>query len=1757
MSSLSGYNIIKEGDLYNTEGLESTLFRYYLNAGQLQGLCNDSFTAVTTVTGTSISGSYFSVDVAFGETYEVHTVRYYQNLTTLSGITITYGVDSPTESVAALTLASGTVETSPLGDLRYARVTHSCSPGVEIEPAQIVVLGVENDLIGFGNSPETTVKARFMPSSPVGVLSSRALEVPVYNRHYGPIDINLAVKPTGAYRDKYLRLGLTSSGTFYGINDYGPGTYQTELLQLSSYSFTGDSIAELSSQWEVIQGNAQAQVSLSTSGLFVGTSSAYSFAEAQVGATNFYGVVSRDTFSCDQSFMLKVKIKVSKLSNAFYGAMDVVLGFSSGMPTPCESYNTYYPYVDEHSCARPVRAGVCLGWSTDNYSAGHSWGDEGGDSIYRLSVADGDLGQTESMTWSWDEVGAVSNAQFSLALYGDTNENLDGTSSAVFRELILTWDHVDRLVEGFIDKVKVGSYRMIFPPIAGCKVFIGLNSARFPITSLEIKDFVVDTQNLYRQSNLFLGRGISSVSSTTSFDLIDHNASNSAQSPIPSYDYLLGTVIPATADNCWCTEAPPAIYESLSLVFDVSDVVALELYAPTSLAGTTFGGVAGVVSFSRIPKIAWISVGDISAFFTLQSTLGYRNIFAATASGVSSATISFADYHLLNGGALKDAALLSNVVVVTENIVPITTHPSTTASGVVPWTRGVFKNMKPFGGSKSWTIADSSITELTRVHDVGGLYKGVDYDYSTAFSRYDAGYSLPTSPNPQSIFRSRDAAEYSNSNVTGAWQWVGHPVWVWRRFPCNARLCAVGFSWGSSLGIPVEQGYPNKFKLQYLVLSGNPSVETDWVDVPPVSVAWPYGGDYATYKQWFIDNNDGEYYTDVAFAFPGDPGMPAAMFVIPSEATAMKDYRWGVSGEWYITQAGAIVNEVYLELDAAIETGAIRLVIAECLDTTRLISASSMNLLRFSAFSDTSYGTYLSPGFDTETDNNTERLATSLQFGPTSSGTIYVRSSSTAPSYASDHKVLTWQPWHIPLYGTVYDVYSSTAQEYASLANIQAYGTWPNFGVVVGSRVYLGAPDSSNYPVYYDYSTGNWGTFAKMGESSENVRPDSRVTNNAVILSNGSMYVAVRYGDVNDARIMRYDFQPDEYNISGWRHLGVNRPEEAQNAAMVGYGQSLFFFCTDGTTVEYDVDSGTWDPTLASVPLHGLAERWYAWPAVIGTKAYLAGGSWGIDLCGYIDEFDFITKTWRTVAQLPIAIRTSVQTVVYGSKVYVLPRGYSYHTVPGYAIFDTETNQVESADFYRLSSCTFVDQQNFFEACGASWVYEGTLYSFQAGDPGIGIELKKCKLDRTPWSPGFLPAKYDSDWGSSTSSALAWFPVASFGELLPQERYFQFKVEIAESNPSPYNCATLQKITVVQPQKIRRVPVSGTSSFYLKMGVSDEDSYLGWYSSNRVDGTETPAFQGYFSNVLNTHFDGSFSPTDAGLAFEYPPYEGYVNPWRLSYFDPCVILDGAEYKMWFSEARSTTTNLAFGTTESGSLNYSYSADGIVWAAPQTVLSYENTTLSGICSHAVFSPCVLKEGSSDFKMWYSCSDGSGVHRVLLNTSADGISWGVGALSHDINTSALPDQADSTGAQEPWVLGLEDGTYRMWYTGLGPSGDPSIITCTSASGTDWNTHNVVVSPGFHGYYDEAGASKPSVVLDVGEFAMWYVGRAIDGVTRILHTTSADGITWATPSLAVAPGLSGQDVAGLGRFSVLVNRVPEEYNHYLTGISVKIHD
>ncbi len=208
-----------------------------------------------------------------------------------------------------------------------------------------------------------------------------------------------------------------------------------------------------------------------------------------------------------------------------------------------------------------------------------------------------------------------------------------------------------------------------------------------------------------------------------------------------------------------------------------------------------------------------------------------------------------------------------------------------------------------------------------------------------------------------------------------------------------------------------------------------------------------------------------------------------------------------------------------------------------------------------------------------------------------------------------------------------------------------------------------------------------------------------------------------------------------------------------------------------------------------------------------------------------------------------------------------------------------------------------------------------------------------------------------------------------------------------------------------------------------------------------------------------------------------------------------VIIDSAapanqKYKMWYAGQYFNSFRYDIG--------YAYSADGFNWSKhPNPVLqvgissAWDNGFLEG--------PSVIKDGNL-YKMWYcgydAVADGNGTDgnaNIGYATSTDGINWTKYAGNPIITTVA--NTWESINVQDPHVI-KQDNQYYMWYGGgsSDSSYNQEVGFALSSDGISWTKSpaNPVLTRGNIGDWDSNLSSFPSVLLDNGQYKMWYTGR-----------------------------------------------------------------
>ncbi|MDX8390812.1 MAG: DUF1566 domain-containing protein [Mariprofundaceae bacterium] len=214
-------------------------------------------------------------------------------------------------------------------------------------------------------------------------------------------------------------------------------------------------------------------------------------------------------------------------------------------------------------------------------------------------------------------------------------------------------------------------------------------------------------------------------------------------------------------------------------------------------------------------------------------------------------------------------------------------------------------------------------------------------------------------------------------------------------------------------------------------------------------------------------------------------------------------------------------------------------------------------------------------------------------------------------------------------------------------------------------------------------------------------------------------------------------------------------------------------------------------------------------------------------------------------------------------------------------------------------------------------------------------------------------------------------------------------------------------------------------------------------------------------------------------------------------YDPNVIFDTntSTYRMYYSMHDGVNVRPGLAT----------STDGLVWQKSTSNPMIQLGSASSWDDTHAYDPNVIFDGQQ-YQMWYSGYDGV-TWRIGHATSADGFTW-IKDVNPVVNLGASG-SFDSRHAQLASVL-FDGATYRMWYSGHN-GGKWSIGYATSTDGVTWSKHatTAVLNNGTAGQWDRLSVHSPSVIKTPNGYEMWYTGG--NGVNRIGHATSVDGIVW----------------------------------------------
>jgi len=170
----------------------------------------------------------------------------------------------------------------------------------------------------------------------------------------------------------------------------------------------------------------------------------------------------------------------------------------------------------------------------------------------------------------------------------------------------------------------------------------------------------------------------------------------------------------------------------------------------------------------------------------------------------------------------------------------------------------------------------------------------------------------------------------------------------------------------------------------------------------------------------------------------------------------------------------------------------------------------------------------------------------------------------------------------------------------------------------------------------------------------------------------------------------------------------------------------------------------------------------------------------------------------------------------------------------------------------------------------------------------------------------------------------------------------------------------------------------------------------------------------------------------------------------------------ANFFMYYSTMLKETKEKVIGIAQSSN-GFNWTKKGII-VAPSGPMDGAGCARSTVISKAVLNEeGMWDENGQGWVMFYEgVSSEDGKHRILAAESDDLESWNQLGLVVDVGEG--DDSWDSQGVGSPHVIRLDDGFYRMYYTGEGSDGQTAIGVAKSADLSSWAREQAEVSFAF---------------------------------------------------------------------------------------------
>ncbi len=194
-----------------------------------------------------------------------------------------------------------------------------------------------------------------------------------------------------------------------------------------------------------------------------------------------------------------------------------------------------------------------------------------------------------------------------------------------------------------------------------------------------------------------------------------------------------------------------------------------------------------------------------------------------------------------------------------------------------------------------------------------------------------------------------------------------------------------------------------------------------------------------------------------------------------------------------------------------------------------------------------------------------------------------------------------------------------------------------------------------------------------------------------------------------------------------------------------------------------------------------------------------------------------------------------------------------------------------------------------------------------------------------------------------------------------------------------------------------------------------------------------------------------------------------------------------------------------GTEDSSADTGTASWEPLLWQDCE--LALDVGSLPELDDQMVFRPAVQGD-----RAWFSMKGDQRFQSIGEATIDDSGAW----TEVDVVLQGI--DVDLGEVSSPAIATRPDGGLTLFFDGTHPQEGLSLWRCDLGEGGSWDDCGLIHPQGGAGGLDALGAQIPFALHDGERWRLWYTGEDGGGVRRVLVTSSADGLTWDPPEIAV---------------------------------------